>query len=333
MKVPRSYRHLRIALFLVLGVLVLSTIGYMLIESLSFPDALYTAIQMMATVGNVVRPLSETGRFFTLFVIVLGVGALLYAFGSSMEFIIEGHFGQAMRRYFMEKNIAALNNHYIICGMGRVGSHIAQDLAASKVRFVVIDERESTIEACTRLGYLTVQGDATTDDTLTRAGVANARGVLVATDDDSHNISITLSARHLNSKLFIVARANHDETEAKLKLAGADRIHSPYNASGHRMSNLALQPGVTEVLDNLTRAGNVELSVQEVQLTHSSRLTGETVGDVQSALGDGIMLLALKKPGGLVLGSRLDAHIDDGDTAIVVGRPEQLTAFRQRNEA
>ncbi len=243
MKTPESVRHLRIAIILVLSVLVLGTVGYMLIEELSFVDALYTTIDMMATVGNVVRPLSEAGRLFTIVVIVFGVGSLLYTFGVGMEFVIEGHFSQAIRRHFMDNKIAALRNHSIVCGFGRVGSQIVEKFAAARISFVVLDEKESNVRACVEHGYLALQGDATSDDTLREAGIERAKCVLVATEDDAHNISITLSARHLNSQLFIVARANHDETEAKLKLAGADRVLSPYTIAGHRMANLAIQPG------------------------------------------------------------------------------------------
>jgi voltage-gated potassium channel len=246
MNAPVSLRHLRIAVILVLSVVVLGTIGYMLIEQLSFVDAFYTTIEMMATVGNLVHPLSRLGRIFTIVVIVLGVGSLLYTFGVGMEFMIEGHLSQAIRRRFMDRKIAALRNHYIVCGFGRVGSHIAEVIAAAHVSFVVIDEREDTVQSCTQRGYLALQGDATSDALLLEAGIQHAKCLLVATDNDTHNIYITLSARHLSSKLFIIARSNHDEAEAKLKLAGADRVLSPYTIGGHQMANLALESKVVE---------------------------------------------------------------------------------------
>ena len=160
MKTPESIRHLRIALVLVLSVLILGTAGYMLIEQLSFADALYTTVDMMATVGNVVRPLSEPGRLFTIAVIVLGVGSLLYTLGAVMEFIIEGHFSRAIRRWFMDSKIAALRGHYIVCGFGRVGSRIAEELAEARKSFVVIDEREENVRNCITRVYLALQGDA-----------------------------------------------------------------------------------------------------------------------------------------------------------------------------
>src|SRR5205085_8742873 len=241
MKAPASIRHLKIALFLVLSVLVLGTIGYMLIEQLSFVDALYTTVDMMATVGSAAHPLSVGGKLFTIGVIILGVGSLLYTFGAGMEYMIEGHLSSAIRRRFMDNKIARLRNHYVICGFGRVGSQIAEDFSIAHAPFVVIDETETTVQRCIDHGYLALQGDATSDEVLREAGIEHAKCLLAATESDANNLYITLSARHLSTSLFIVARANHAETEAKLKMAGANHILSPYTIGGHQMANLALQ--------------------------------------------------------------------------------------------
>lgn len=332
METPASFRHLRIALFLVLGVLVLGTVGYMLIEQLSFVDALYTAIGMMTTVGLVVHPFSAYGRMFTIAVIILGVASLLYTFGAGMEYMIEGDFGRAIRRQLMHNKIATLRNHYIICGFGRVGKKIAEDFNTAHIPFVVIDEKEENIQSCIPQRYLALQGDATTDELLRQAGIQYAKCLLAATDNDAHNIYITLSARHLNDKIFIIARANHDETEAKLKLAGAHRVISPYTIGGHRMANLAVQPGVIEFFDILTKAGNMELAIEEIALTAASPLVGQTMTEVQHTLSDDTVIVALKKPGGLVTTSRLQARIEEGDSIIVVGAPEKLAAFQQKNK-
>src|SRR6266700_2637323 len=220
MKTPESIRHLRIAIILVLSVLVLGTIGYMLIEQFSFADALYTTVDMMATVGSMIRPLSSAGRMCSIIVIVLGVGSLLYTFGAGMEFIIEGHFSQAIRRRLMENKIAALRNHYIICGYGRVGLQIAEEFAAARLPFVVIDEKESNVGNCIERGYLAQQGDATSDDVLHEAGIQHAKCLLVATDNDANNISIPPTARHPRSELLTVPHAAQDEQEENLDLGG-----------------------------------------------------------------------------------------------------------------
>ncbi len=330
MRVLGSFRHLKIALLFVFSVLLLGTVGYMLIEQLSFVDALYTTIGMMATVGNVVQPLSGPGRLFSVFVIVFGVGSLLYTFGTGMEFMIEGHFSLAIRRRFMERKIAALRQHSIVCGFGRVGSQIAEDLAAAGLPFVVIDMKEGNVQTCIQRGYLALQGDATSDDVLQEAGIRQAKGLLVATEEDAHNISITLSARHLNSKLFIVARANHRETEAKLKLAGADRVHSPYTMSGHRMTQIALQPGVVDFLDVLTRAERTDLAIEELDLAATSPLVGRTLVDAQKTMRHGMMIVAVKKAGRIIPGATADISLAAGDTVIIVGQSEQLAAFEQQ---
>jgi voltage-gated potassium channel len=325
-------RHLKIALLLVLGVVLAGTLGYMHIENLSFSDALYTAIGMMSTVGNVVRPLSEAGRTFTIFVIIIGVGSLLYTFGAGMEFLIEGHFSQAIRRHLMDRKIATLRNHYIICGFGRVGSQIAEDCWGTKKAFVVIDEHERNIQSCIQRGYLVLPDDATQDDVLREAGIEHARCILIATDDDAHNISITLSARHLNNSLFIVARANHDETKAKLKLAGANRVLFPYALAGHRMANLAFQPTVTEVFDSITSVKSMELAVKEVTLSHTSQLAGRSMVAAQTMIfKHGITMIALKKRTGSITGPQPDQIIEAGDTVIVVGMPNPLQDFEHKN--
>src|SRR5205085_4082753 len=174
MKAPASIRHLKIAIFLVLSVLVLGTVGYMLIEQLSFVDALYTTVDMMATVGSIVHPLSVGGKLFTIAVIVLGVGSLLYTFGAGMEYMIEGHLSSAIRRRFMDSKIAALRNHYVICGFGRVGSQIVEDFATARAPFVVIDQNEQNVQSCIERGYLALQGDATSDEVLRKAMIEHA---------------------------------------------------------------------------------------------------------------------------------------------------------------
>ena len=326
-----SIRHLKIAIALVLSVLALGIVGYMLIEHFSFIDALFTTVDMMSTVGITAQPLSDHGRLFTIVIIILGVGSLFYTFGVVMEFMIEGHLGQAIGRRIMDRKIAGLRNHCVICGFGRVGSRIAGEFAAARKPFVVIDEDEVTVQRCIQKGYLALQGNAASDDILREAGIQYAQALLAATDQDANNIYITLSARNLNPNLHIVSRANHDETIVKLKRAGADRVLSPYTIGGHRMANLALQPTVVDFFDTLINAENPDLAVQEVILPAHSPFIGKTIVDAQNMLTDGPMILAIKKPSGLVMGSRLETRIESGDAAMIVGTPEQLAAFARKN--
>ena len=326
-----SIRHLRIAISLVLGVLALGIVGYMLIEHFSFIDALFTTVDMMSTVGITAHALSNYGRLFTIMIIILGVGSLFYTFGVIMEFIIEGHFSQAIGRRIMDRKISTLRNHCIICGFGRVGSRIAGEFAAARKAFVVIDENEETVQRCIQKGYLALQGNAASDEILREAGIQYAQALLAATDQDANNIYISLSARNLNPNVLIVARANHDETVVKLKQAGANRVLSPYAISGHRMANLALQPNVVDFFDTLINAENPDLAILEVILAAGSPLIGKTIADAQNTLTDGTIILAIKKPDGLVIGSRLETRIESGDAAMVIGTPEQISAFARKN--
>ena len=326
-----SIRHLKIAISLVLGVLTLGIVGYILIERFSFIDALFTTIDMMSTVGITAHPLSDSGRLFTILIIILGVGSLFYTFGVLMEFIIEGHFSQAIGRRIMDRKISTLRNHCIICGFGRVGSRIANEFAAARKLFVVIDENEATVQRCIQKGYLALQGNAASDEILREANIQYAQALLAATDQDANNIYISLSARNLNPKVLIVARANHDETITKLKQAGANRVLSPYAIGGHRMANLALQPNVVDFFDALINSENPELAIREITLAEHSKLIGKTIADAQNTLTNGTMILAIKKSGGLVMGSRLETRIESGDAAMIVGTPEQIAAFARQN--
>lgn len=320
--VPAPLRRLELAGILVLSVLLVGTIGYMFIERLSLLDALYTAVDMMATVGNVVHPLTPMGRIFTMVVVIFGVSSLLYTLSAGMEFMIEGHLSQVVKRSVMENTIAKMRDHTIICGFGRVGSQIAEDCAKARQRFVVIDAKEENIQHCLQRRYLAILGDATSDAVLRQAGIQRARCLLAATEDDALNITITLSARYLNHELMIIARANHDETEAKLRRAGADHVLALYALGGHQMAHLAFHPGVIELFDVITQADNLELAVCEIGLGTLPSLRGKTVGEAQGALKNGLVLVALKKQNGLLVGPRRETLIEEGDTMIVVGVAE-----------
>lgn len=331
-RMPTSFRHLRIATALVLGVLVVGTIGYMWIEHLSFLDALYTTVDMMATIGSKSYPITPQGRIFTLLIVAFGVGSLLYTFAVGMEFLLEGHFNQVVRRRLMDRKIVALRQHCIICGFGRVGLRIAEDFVDARKPFIVLDDKDENIQICLERGYLALQGDATRDDLLREAGIQHAQCVLVATENDAHNISITLSARHLNSKLLIIARANHDETEVKLKLAGANRVLSPYTISGHYMANMVFESAMVELFEAIMQAGNTELLVASIPLSPASPLSGKTMATAQRMLlHHGLVLVALRRGDRVLAGPDEGLLVTEGDVAVVVGMTEQITSFRAEN--
>jgi voltage-gated potassium channel len=192
------------------------------------------------------------------------VAALFYTLSTLMEYVLEGHFTHAIGRRRMDYRIERLREHAIICGFGRVGRQIALEFAAAGQALVVIDPGGENARLLHELGYLYVQGDATTDEKLVEAGIQHARILLAATDADTENIAITLSARAVAPHLWIIARANHDETEAKLRRAGADRVLSPYRLGGHRMAELARRPHLADFLDAALEGAGVGLSFIQV---------------------------------------------------------------------
>jgi voltage-gated potassium channel len=248
------FGHLRLGLAAVAAVLVAGTLGFMLAQHLSLLDALYHTVGLMTTSGGFEDRTTAVGRALTLVVLLAGISALFYTIGSLAEFFIEGHFGRAIARRRMERKIERLAGHAIICGYGRVGRRIAEEFVEVGQPFVVIDEQEANTAALAAADHLYLVGDATADALLLEAGVQRARTLLAATDDDTENIAIALSARALAPGLWIVARANRDESEAKLLRAGANRVLSPYRLGGHRMAALALQPEMEPVPEVGTHA-------------------------------------------------------------------------------
>lgn len=268
------FRHLRLGLTAVATVAVVGTLGFMLAERLNPLDALYHTVGLMTTSGGFEDTTTAAGKALTVVVIVAGIGALFYTLGAVAEYLIEGHFEQAIARRRMERKIEKLAGHAIICGYGRVGRRIAQEFAEAGQPFVVIDKLEANAEALAASDYLYLLGDATEDATLLEAGVRRAQSLLAATDDDTENIAITLSARALASDLWIVARANRGESEAKLVRAGADRVLSPYALGGHRMAGLARHPHLVDFLDTAVKSGELDLALEVIQVDADSPLLG-----------------------------------------------------------
>ena len=305
--------------------MLIGTLGYMFIEGWGVLDALYMTVTTMATVGfGEIHPLSQQGRAFTIGIIILGVGGALYLLTTMMQFVFEGHLGRNLERRRMERRIEQLRGHFILCGLGRVGRQVARDFAAADVPFIVVDVNQPSLEAAARLNYLCVSGDATDDETLRRAGIDRARGLVTCVQSDSDNIFVTLSARALRADLFIVARGNNDDAAPKLRRAGADRVVSPYSIGGRQMAMLATRPAAVEFVDRVLGRADVDLLLEDFTVPDGSALVGRTVYEVGQTVAPGVLILAIRRRSELMTQPQAEVVIGVGDELVAFGTSAQL---------
>lgn len=323
--------RLRIGCALLALVLLIGTVGFMLIEGWTAVQALYTAMLVVSTLGfSDLRPSDTPGQLLTIGLIVMGVGTLYYLVGALAQNVIDNQFDRNRRRS-MEQRVLQLREHFIVCGFGRVGQQTCKQLQSERCAFVVIDSDEARLARIAELGYLYVQGDASDDEVLKRAGVAQARALLTAVQTDAANVYITLSARALNPKLFIVARAATAEADHKLTIAGANRVISPYILGGRSMAGHALRPAVMDFLDVLVHSDELEMWLEEIAIEPDSWLNGMAVGDTQLRQTTGIIVLAVRRADGHMLVNPPDAVVlGDGDKLIILGAPADLERIERQ---
>ena len=312
-----------------LGLLFVGTIGYVFLEGWPVLDAFYMTVITISTVGfGEIRAISDTGRLFTALLIVSGVGAAAYTFSSVADYIVAGELRGVLRRQRMESRIRKLENHYIVCGYGRVGTQVAQELSASHVEIVLIDKAIERFEELEAAGILTIVGDAAEDAVLLQAGIERAAGLCACLPEDADNVFVALTARTLNPKLTIISRANTQENERKLRIAGADHVINPYSISGHRMARQLMHPNVVEFMDVVMRRGQVELLIEEIRVNDASAVTNRTIAECDIRQRTGANILAVRRPGGKTFTSLGgDFVLTAGDVMITLGMPEQLDAL------
>lgn len=329
-----AVRRIRLVIFLVLGVIVVGTAGYMALLGWSFLDALYMTVITIGTVGYGEAPDLSSGavqRAWNMTLIIGGVAILGYATTSIVALAVEG----TVRGYFRERRMRAeidrLDDHYILCGFGRVGSEVAREFAGDGVPFVVIEQDPQRVEECLRDGRPAIQGVASDDEILEEVGVRRAKGLVAAVDSDADNVFVVLSARKLNPRLHIVARASSDESAAKMQIAGADRTISPYSVGGRRLAALATQPLISDFLDIVTRGEKgIEFRLEEFGVPEDSPLADHTIGELDIAEKTGARVLAIRSKSG-VFDTTPSAHdrIFAGDTIVVLGSREQVVRLEK----
>jgi voltage-gated potassium channel len=301
------------------------TIGFRLILHESWLQSGYRAVVTATLTGLDTVPRNDSARILSIVLVAAGLTIIGYAGAVIVEAIAGGVFTGALAERRRERTIERLHDHFIICGYGRVGRRVAEEFRASGVEYIVVDHREDSLEHAKDHGDLLVEGNATDDEDLRRAGIERARGLVASSDSDTDNLFITLSARAAHPELSIVARASDESAERKLRLAGADRVVLPYATAGRVMANLVLRPQVTAFLDTVMTAAGPDLQLAEIEVTRTCEAAGRTIRSLRIRHETGAIVVALRKSdGSFDTTPEPDTPIEVGDVLIGVGTPEEL---------
>jgi voltage-gated potassium channel len=313
------------------AILAGGTIGYMALEGWSAWDSFYMTVTTVATVGfREVHELSWAGQVFTVVLIFSGVGTAFYTATLLATLIVEG----GLHRRFEERRFARMldriRDHFIVCGYGRIGRIIVDELRQQGVGFVVIERDPELVHAVTERGWLAVHADASQEDVLRRVGIDRARGLIAAVGTDAENVFTVLTARVMRPDLFIIARVESDDAEHKLRRAGADRVISPYQIGATHMVQSALRPAVVDFVQLATSAGHLDLSMEQVHIRNNSALVGKTIVDAGIRQKFGVIVVAIKRGGGTMeFNPPPEAMLNAGDEMVVLGRPQSVKELEE----
>ena len=312
--------------FLVL-IYFLGSVGYMIIEDLTFLDALFMTTITITTVGyGLVTDLSVAGTIYTIILIVGGTGTAAYILINIGDFVLSEFLMGRLEKRRNIKMIEKLKDHYIICGLGRVGIEIAYELTSNNIDFLVVDNAEEPLEVCNENNWLCLKGDASNDDVLIEAGIRRARGLFAALDTDSENVYVTLSAKSLKPDIFVVARATVHETIGKLEKAGADRVVSPQIIGGRRMAAMALGPSISDFFDTLMQTEEVEMNLAEIEIQPKSKIDGLTISQAGEKFGIDALIISVLEKGERFSVTKASGHtlIKAGNKLIAIGTIDQV---------
>lgn len=328
------FRQLRFATLVVLALIMLGTLGYMVIERWPFLSALYMTVITISTVGyGVPHPLSAAGQVFTIVLILAGVSTVFavvfWTIGNAIEVAASEKMQYLFWRRKMEKTVKSIEDHYIICGYGRMGQAIAGEFRVRNVPYVVIESNPEQLPRLFAQKVMFIEGDATDENVLIAAGVERAKGLIAVAPSDADNTFIVLTARGINPNLFIVARSIKMEDEAKLRRAGADKVMSPYIQGGRRMAWAVLQPNVVDFLESAIDSERLYLELGEVTVSATSEFVDKTIRESHIREKSGATIVGLRTmTGALISSPSPDVIIHEGDILVAVGTPGQLEALQ-----
>ncbi|MDX2043578.1 MAG: potassium channel protein [Acidobacteriota bacterium] len=314
-------KRLILPLIIIAGIILTGTFGYMLIEDWTWFDSLYMTVITLATIGyGEVKPLTAGGRWFTIGLIFVGVGVFGFLLANIVQAVVETGITAALGRRKVFKDISQLEDHFILCGAGRVGLRIVDELAKKDVDFVVIEHDDSVAEKLLTQGHLVLIGDATDEKVLEGARAQYAQTLITAASSDAENVYITLTARGLNPNIYIVARANDQAAERQLMRAGANKVVSPVLIGSHRMAQAALSPAVADFLESTTKTEGLDLNFEQIHISEDSPLNGVKLKDSGIRSEHNAMVVAVTPRNGEMSFNPSGDHVlTAGDLLIAIG--------------
>lgn len=325
-----SRRRIFYSLIALAGSIALGTAGFRVVEGWSLGDSLYMTLMTVTTVGyGPPHALSPAGRNFANFFMIVGVGTAAYALSSTVQALVQSEFIAAFSERRRQREMSKLQDHFIICGAGRVGSRIVRELQRAGIAFVAIEADAAKAAQLNLPPPQVLIRDATLDETLREAGVERARGLAACLPDDADNLYVVLTARDLNRDLHIVARAVEEAAEPKLVKAGASRVVAPTIIGSHRMAQALVKPAVADFMDSIA-ADNLDLGFEQVEVTRASPIAGHKLKATPIRSELDIVIAAIRRAGGeMVFNPSGDTRLEAGDMLIAIGRAESLATLKE----
>ncbi len=332
MRFFREYFRFMIPVYLLVGLIIIGTIGYIVIDGYTLLNAFYMTVITIATVGyGEVEPLSVTGKLFTSFLIITSFVTFAYAVSSITKFIVDGELNVFFKNKRLNAAVEKLTDHVIICGYGRNGKQAAQILKKHDKRFVVIEDDEKVTSVVNhRFSELVLKGDATQDEVLLKAGIMKAKALITTLPTDAANVFIVLTARNLNPNLTIISRASDDGSDAKLKIAGANNVIMPDKVGGAHMASLVMKPDVMEFLDLITAQRADSINLEEISFEFiSDSLKNKTLKDLEIRNKSGANIIGFKTVSGdYIVNPSADTQIIPQSKIFVLGAPDQIKKLK-----
>jgi voltage-gated potassium channel len=309
------------------GVLVCGMAGYHWIEGWNLSDSLYMTVITVGTVGfEEVHPLSPPGRYFTILLILLGVGVMAYCLTRFVEFVFQRNITNVLGRRAMMKRIAKMKQHAIICGYGRTGSRVVAELQAAEMPFVVIEEDEELINRMEEQGIPCIHGDATEEETLNDAQIGAADSLVTALESDAENLFLTLTAKGMCSTLRVIARVHDPDNSRKFRKAGAQRVVSPISTGANQIAQLLTRPSVVDLVELVTQNRSIALQVFEHHIDEGNDMLGKTLAEARVRQTLGSMVIAVKhRDGSTAFDPGPETRLNLGDTLVAIRQPESGT--------